>query len=115
MVEGDERRDAAGEEAVDEAVVEGEAGLVHLAGAGGQDAWPGDGEPVCLQAERGHQVEVVVEAVVVVARHVAVIAVHHLARYPTERVPDGRTTPVGVDGSLDLVRGRGGTPQEAMG
>src|SRR5699024_2169739 len=61
------------------------------------------------------QVEVFVHAVVVVAGHIAGVAVPHLARGVAEGVPDAGAAPVLAGGAFHLVGG-GGRPQgEARG
>ncbi len=101
------------EQPVDEPVVEVEALRVRRAAAGGLDARPRDAEPIGPEAQRGHQVEVLVQSVEVVACDVAGAAVHGHARRVRVRVPDARAASVDVDGALDLVGGGGRTPGEA--
>jgi len=67
------------------------------------DARPGHGESIRSETELLHQVEVVDEAVVVIAGLVAGVSVEDLPRYPTEDVPDRRFTPVLVDCAFDLI------------
>jgi len=86
-----------------------------LTAALGLDPRPGDREPVGGDAELGHQRDVLLEPVVVVARHVARVAASDLAGGPAERVPDRGTAAVFVDGPLDLVGGGGGAPEEPLG
>jgi len=99
-----------GEQLVDEAVVELQARLVHLAGPGRLDARPGDREPVALGAQPRHQRDVLVPAVVVVAGLGATAAVEDPARLGGEGVPDARAPAVLGDRTLDLVR-RGAGPE----
>src|SRR5439155_21469600 len=105
VVEGGVGADAGVEQAVDEPVVEVQAGGVNRAGTVGQDARPGDGEPVRVDAEAPHHRDVLRPAVVVVAGHVAGVAVVDGAGYAAERVPDGRSPAVLGHRALDLVRG----------
>ena len=114
MVERRDRADAAGQQPVDEAPVEGETLLIGRAAAGRLDARPGDREPVGVQAEGLHQVEVFLEVVVVVAGLVAGVAVLDLAGRVAEGVPDRRTPTVLVERPLDLVRGGGRTEDESL-
>ena len=55
------------------------------------------------------------DAVVVVGRDVAGVAVEHLAGRAGEGVPDGRAATVLVERPLDLVRGGGRAPEEVGG
>ena len=113
--EGEPRLDPPLEQPVDEPVVELQALEVRRTGAGGLDAWPGDAEPIRPEAQRGHEVEVLVETVEVVAGDVAGPTVLGHARRVRVRVPDARSAAVDIDGALDLVRGGGGSPGEARG
>ena len=113
VVERDDRVDALGQQPVDQAVVEVQPARVDRPGAVRLDPRPGDGEAVRLEAEVGHQRDVALPAVVVVARHVAGVAGVHPARRTAERVPDGRSAAAVGGRALDLVRGGGRTPNEA--
>ena len=101
-----------GEQRVDQAIVEGEARGVRLAGAFGQDARPGNAQAVGLHAHRFEQRNVFRVAVVVVARDVARVPVPHGARLSREHVPDAQALAVFVSGAFDLVGRRGGAPHE---
>src|SRR5690606_14467945 len=79
------------------------------------DAGPGQGETVGAQAEFGHERDVLAPAVVVVGGDVAGVAVADPAGGAGVGVPDGRCAAVLRGGSLDLVGGRRGTPEEALG
>src|SRR5690606_6125008 len=79
---------------------------VRRAAPGRLDARPGDREPVGLQPEPGHEVEVLLVAVVVVAGDVPGVPVPHPSRGVAVGVPDARPAPVLPGGALDLV-GRG--------
>ena len=68
---------------------------------------PGDREAIGLDPQRCHQVEIGRPAVVVIAGHVAGVAVDHGARLVAEAVPDRLAAPVLAHGAFDLV-GRGG-------
>ncbi len=114
VVQRRDRRDVPREQPVDEPGVEVEPRLVHGAAALGDDARPGHGEAVRLQAEVGHEVEIGVEAVVVVVRHVARVAVHRPAGRVAVRVPDARAAAVLVDRPLDLVRRGGRSEHERL-
>ena len=107
-----ERLDVVREQLVDEAVVEVEPRLVDRPAAGRQDARPRDREAKRVQPELAHQPDVVAIAVVEVARHVAGVAVADLPGRRAEPVPDALAAAVLVRGALDLVRRRGGAPDE---
>ena len=81
----------------------------------GHDPRPGDREAVRLQPELGHHRHVGVDPVVVVAGDVAGVAVGDLAGRVREVVPHRRATAALVDGTLDLVAGGRGSPQEPVG
>ncbi len=115
VVEREHRGDVAFEQPVHQSLVEVEPGLVDLAGAVGEHARPGDREPVGAEPERGHQVQVLLHPVVVVAGDVAVVAAVDLAGSPAERVPDARRAAVLGGSPLDLERSRAGAPGEAFG
>ena len=115
VVERHERRDPALAETLDQAAVEVEPALVGRPAAVGLDPGPGDREAVGAQAERGHQVEVLAPAVVVLAGRVAGVAVVHLARRAREAVPDRLAAAVDLRRALDLERRCRGAPDEVLG
>jgi hypothetical protein len=51
-----------------------------------------------------HEIQVLPVAVIVIAGHVAGVAVQGLAGRVAEAIPDGLAAPIGVDGALDLIR-----------
>jgi hypothetical protein len=112
VVERDVGCDPPRAQLVHEAVVEVEPRRVHGARAVGDDARPGHGEPVGVEAELRHQGDVLAVPVVVVAGHVAVVTPRHPAGRMGEPIPDALAAPVLGDGALDLVGGGGGAPQE---
>ena len=106
VVERDERRDVLRVERVEQAVVEARALRVPRADrAVRHEPRPAEREPVLPHAELRHQLDVLAEAVVVVARDVAGVAVRGRARRVRERVPDRRASPALGRRALDLVRG----------
>ena len=113
VVERQPRLDAVGQQLVDQPAVEVEPGRVGRPGAAGLHPGPGDREPVRLQAQLGHQRDVVAVAVVVVARHVAGVPADDPARGVAEGVPDRRGAAVLGRRALDLVRGGRRAPEEA--
>ena len=102
--------DPAREQSVHQTRVEVEARLVGGSPAGRLDPRPRDREAIRVQAERGHQIEVALPPVVVVARDVTGVAVPDESGGLAEGVPDRRTAPVLVEAALDLVR-RGRRPE----
>ena len=115
VVEGRPRRDATVEERVDQPAVEVHPGLVHRSGAGRLHAWPGDREAVGVDAEVGHQVDVLLVAMEVLDRDVAVVPVDHATGSGREGVPDGAAPAALGGGALDLVARRGDAPGEVVG
>ena len=115
MVEGDERLDVGGEQLVDEAIVEVEPGLVRPPPSVGEDARPGDREAERVQPQLRDEPHVLVVAVVGVTRDRSTVAVDDLAGCRGEAIPDALASPVRVDGTLDLVRGHRGSPDEVRG
>ena len=112
VVQRDRGRDAGGQQGVDQPVVERQPGRVGRAAPAGLDPRPGHGQPVRVQAQLGHQPDVLGEAVVVVDGRLAGVPAVHLARGGREGVPDGRGPTVQCGGALDLVGGGGRTPHE---
>ena len=114
VVERRQRRDSALEQPLDEAAVEVEALAVGGAAPVRLDARPCDREPVALEPERLHQVEVLAPAVVVLAGRVARVAVQDPARRGREAIPDRLAAAVDLRRALDL-EGRGRrAPHEAV-
>jgi hypothetical protein len=114
VVERRVRLDPVREQLVDEPVVEVEAGLVDPARSLREHARPGDREAIGVEPELGHEGHVLAVAVVVVARHVAVLAVRHPAGRVREAVPDARALAVLAARALDLVGGGRRAPHEAL-
>ena len=112
VVERGHRLDAALAAALGQPLVPVDAAAVQRAAPVGLHARPGDREPVGLDAQRRHQVEVLAPAVVVVARDVAGVAARHGAGAAAERVPDRRAAPVLAHRPLDLVRRHGDAEAE---
>ena len=111
VVEREPRLDARAEQFIDQARVEVEPGRVR-GPAVGADARPGGREAVGLQAEVGHQRDVVTVSVVVVARDIPVVHADDRAGDAAEGIPDRIAATVLVGGALDLVRGRGRAEEE---
>src|SRR3954451_22856669 len=107
-----ERLDVVREQLVDEAVVEVEAGLVDRTAARRHDPRPRDREPERVEPELAHQLHVLGIPVVEVARPLPGVAVPNLPRRGAEAVPDAFSASVLLGRALDLVRRRGGAPEE---
>src|SRR5215217_4049782 len=114
VIQRQHRLDGAPSQAVDEPAVEVEAVLVGWTAPFGLDAGPGHGEAVGLYSEFGHQIEVLFQAVVLVAGYVTRVAVADLTRSVAERVPDRGAAAVLVYRALDLVGCRSSAPQEVL-
>ncbi len=110
----DIRRDAVFQQFVDQPRIEIQPLPVDPAGALGQHPRPVDAEAVAMQAERLHQLHVVLVAAIVVAGDVAGVAAHHHARRVREALPDAGTGTVGQWRTFDLVGRRGGAPMETI-
>src|SRR6185295_9466340 len=99
------------EQRVDQALVEVEAWRVHRASTGRQDPTPRHTEAIRAHAELPHELYIAGVAPVVIAGHIAGVAVAHHARGVREPLPDARPGAVGERRALDLVCGRGGAPE----
>ena len=112
VVQRDVRFNARRQQRINKAVVPGKARRVHLAGAGGENARPGDGKAVGLQMHGLHDLDVLGPAVVAVAGDVAGIAVFGFARRMAEGIPDGRPAPILERAALDLIGRRRRAPDK---
>ena len=116
MIKRAQRLDAVGDQRVDQPLVKVEPGLVDPPGAFGKNAAPRDREAIGLEAELLHQRDVALHSVVMVAGHVAGVALgRHQARIVAEALPDARPGAVGQRRALDLIGGGGRAPQEIVG
>ena len=107
-----ERFDVVRQQLVDEAVVEVEPGLVDRSAARRNDPRPRDREAKRVEPEVAHQRHVVGVAVVEVAGWFPRVAVPDLPGRRAEPIPDTLATAVLVHRAFDLVRRRGGAPEE---
>src|SRR3954449_5635165 len=73
---------------------------------------PRDGEPVSLDPELAHEVEVLAPAEVMLASRLAGGGARNIARAGREAVPDRLAAAVGPRGALDLERRGPGSPDE---
>ena len=112
VIERGERLDAEREQFVDEPVVEVEARLVETSAPFGQHPRPGHREAIRVQAEVGHERDVLPIPVVVIAGDVSGVAVPHPTRGVGEPVPDAFAASVVAGRPLHLVGRRRGSPDE---
>src|SRR5215475_4944652 len=103
MVERRKRLNAVREQLIHQAIVEIEAFRVWRAGAFWKDARPGNRESIGLCAQRLHQLNVFLVAMIVIGCGIAVAAIGDCSRLATKAVPDRRATAVFVYGALDLI------------
>ena len=113
VVERGHRRDAGGEQLIDQALVEAQAGSVDASAALGQHAAPGDAEAVGGEAEILHQRDIVAHAAVVVAGDGAAVAVVDAPGRARKAIPDAGASAIGQRRAFDLVGRRGAAPEEA--
>ena len=124
--EGHERLDIVGTQAVEDAVVEGEAGLVGLSVvAVGKDTAPGDGHAEHGKAHLGEQRDVLlvvmveIDTVMIGVEAVGVDVDRNLTRLlvaaAQEMIVDRSTAAVHVPSALKLVGSGGATPIETLG
>ena len=112
MIERRESLDAALLAAVDQAIVEIQSLLVERSGAIGIDARPGDRETIGFDAQFLDQVEIVVEAIVMVAGDIAIVPVVDTARHVGEGIPDRGLATIGLRSAFDLEGGGGDAEDE---
>ena len=98
VVQGGHGGDAGGEQLVDEAVVEVQAGGVEGAAAPGLDPRPGDREPVGVDPELAHEPDVFVRAVIVIAGDGGGVPVQDVPRLLGKGVPAGGPAAAGRRG-----------------
>ena len=124
--QGHERLDIVSAQAVEDAIVEGEAGLVGLGVvAVGEDAAPRDGHAEHVEAHLGEQCDVLlvvmveVDTVMIGVEAVGVDVDRNLTRLlvaaAQKMVIDGRTAAVHVPSALKLIGGGSATPIETLG
>src|SRR5207245_5591133 len=100
---------------LDEALVEIETRRVQRTGSRRDHSGPADREPIAAQAKVGHQLHVLLPALVVVASHISGLAALDRTRFPAELVPDPKALAVGVPCAFDLVGGGRSAPHETRG
>ena len=129
MADGHQRLDAVFMAFLKQTAVEGDAGGVGgVVVAVGQDARPGNGQPVALEAHARHQGDVLFIMVVhvdglvggvgvvrIAFQHLQLAAGHlHAVRAKGHHVHAGKPAPVHIVGALALVGGGGAAPQKSV-
>src|SRR5262245_15897441 len=114
MIQRGERLDAGGLQLVDQAAVEVEALRVGPTRAFREDARPGDGEPIRVDADVLHQRNVFLVPVVMIVGDVAGIVVLYVPWLVRIRVPDREALAVLIPRTLDLIRRGADAPVEAL-
>src|SRR5258707_4597281 len=110
VVERRERLNIALEQSVDQAVVEIDAASDHFARSCRLDSRPGDREAIRSHAERGDQVEVRFESIVMIACDPAIGTICDDAWKTAELIPNGSALALGGPGAPDLKRTAGNSP-----
>ena len=99
---------------IDEIGVEFCTFLIQLTGAVGEQTRPADREPVVLDAQLLHQLEIFLVAVVVVAGHIAGMIVFYMTGLMGVHIPNAQTLAAFIPAAFDLI-GRGScTPNEIL-
>ena len=107
--------DAGGQQCVHQAIVIGDALFVGVAEAIREDPRPGDRETVGLHAQRLHELDVLREAMVLIDRDIAGLALGYLAGLVRKGIPDRGFASVLLGGAFHLVGSGGASPQEGVG
>ena len=115
VIERRVRRDAIGDEAVEEPVVELKALRIWRADALREYPRPRNREPIRSDSECLHRLHVVPISVIVIIGDVAVVVVADLSRRVRKRVPDRGAAAILADGAFDLIGGGGGAPAKSRG
>ncbi|WFM71059.1 hypothetical protein [Halomonas sp. CKK8] len=114
VIERDERRDAALQQAVEQALVEIQSLGVGLALLG-HHARPGDRQAVGVHPQALDQLQILLPAIVVVAGRHAAVTILDPPLGGAEVVPDGRQAAIGLGCSLDLEGRRRDAEGEVRG
>ncbi len=85
--------DAGGEQLVDESVVEIEPLFIYRARSCGEDAWPGNGESIRIQADLREEGHVLLIASIVIAGFPSRVPFSHMLTGAGEHIPDGGPLP----------------------
>src|SRR5580704_7943341 len=109
----DVRLDAVRAQFIDEAIVEVEPLWIRLAGAVGEYARPRDRQAKTFAAQTLQRLNVFFVEMIKIVGDIAGVAVVRLASCVRERVPDRWLAAVFVDGTFDLIRRGGASPQKA--
>ena len=114
MVQRHVRRDAVRQQLVQQPIIEVEAFRVRRAVSVRKHPRPCDRETIGLDAQFLDQANVFLVAMIVIIGLVGIAAIFDLAWQVGESIPDRAASPVFKDGALDLVGGRGRTPDKAV-
>ena len=114
MIQAHPGLDARFEHGIGDAIVEIETRLIDRTRARRLDARPRGGEAISADAQLLHQRDIVLVAMIMVARDVAGMAERHAADLLALGIPDALAAPVFVDRTLDLIARRRGAPHEAL-
>ena len=112
--QGRPRLDPGFQQGVDQPVVVVEPLLIDLPGAFGEHPRPGDREAIGVEPELPHDLNVILESVVVIAGHRTTVSVFDGPLTIAEVVPDASPTTTFEGRTLDLIGGGGGTPKKAF-
>ena len=107
VIERGKGLDAAGLAAIHQPVIEIQALLIQRTDSIRIDTRPGDGEAISFDAELLDQVQIFVKAIVMVAGHVAIVAIVNPTGHVGESVPNGGLAAVSLARTFDLERGSG--------
>src|ERR1700683_731251 len=112
MIERDEWFDVVLQQLIDDAVVKVDALGVHQAFPVGNNPWPAKRDARRIQAQLGHQRDVVSVSMIEIACDVAGIARLDHAGGVRKAVPDRLALAVFVPGAFDLIGSASGAPQK---
>ncbi len=115
VVQRDHRLDAVLQQPVHQPVVEGQACRIGRPPAGREEPAPGNAEAIGVEAQLRHQRDIALGQTVVIAGHVARLAVGRPARRMGKTVPDTGAGPVGQRRAFNLIGGGRGAPEKPGG
>ena len=108
------RRNAVRQQLVQQPIIEVEAFRVRRAVSVRKHPWPSDRETIGPDAELPDQTNVFLVSMIMVVGVVGIAAVFDLAWQMRKSIPDRAASSVFKDGALDLIGGRGRTPDKAV-
>src|SRR5215469_6188666 len=112
MIESSDWSNAFREEAIHQTIIKRQPGRIHRPNTFWQDARPGDGKAIGRQTEVGHELDILLDAMVVINGDITGLALIGMSRRGREAVPNGGTTPIFARRAFDLVGGGRRAPQE---